>query len=190
MRKAWGAVCNELGLDIHFDRYAERIGLAFHEILEQVGVPDDLHERTKQIYDRESFKYIDNVKLFDYVIPALQRLKDHGFKVTLATSKTKDRTDAILECHFHSFKFDYVTTPESVARGRGKPKPDQLLRAAIEVGADPYNSLYVGDMEVDRQAAKRAGFQYIYAKWGYGDLTVHNDVWFHSINDLVDFLTE
>lgn len=192
MRIAWQRVRKDFKLEIEFEKYAERIGLPFDDILDQIGVPKRLHEDVKAAYDCESLKHLDNIALFDGVIESLQRLKKHGIKVTLATSKSIDRTTAILAHHFikSGFNFDFVATPESVEAGRGKPNPDQLLRAAIAVGADPYNSLYVGDMEVDRQAAERAGFQFIYAKWGYGRLKVNNGIWFRAITDLVDFLIE
>lgn len=190
MEIAWQEVRNEFGLDVLFHEYAQRIGLPFFEILSQLNIPETLFSDIKKVYDYAALDRVSEVKLFDNVISELQRLKLSGLKISLATSKTRERTDAILLEHFSDFKFDCVTTPESVAHGRGKPSPDQLLRAAIEVGVDPYNSLYVGDMDVDRLAAKRAGFQYVYAKWGYGDLSVNNDIWFRTMSDLVDFLTE
>jgi phosphoglycolate phosphatase-like HAD superfamily hydrolase len=64
-------------------------------------------------------------------------------------------------------------TPFAVVRalgdGRGKPAPDPLLRAVLELGVDPAQAVYVGDMAVDQEAAERAGMHFVLADWGYGD---------------------
>ena len=68
--------------------------------------------------------------------------------------------------------------------GRGKPSPDQLLYACHMVGEDPGDTLYVGDMEVDRLCAKRSGCHFVHANWGYGNITTVKDIFFDSIKDL------
>ena len=38
-----------------------------------------------------------------------------------------------------------------------------------ESETDPAETLYVGDMPTDREAADRAGIDYVHASWGYGE---------------------
>ena len=84
--------------------------------------------------------------------------------------------------------FDIVVSPEDIPSGRGKPHPDPLLYACIQMGVDPFNSIYIGDMDVDKLAAERAGFHFVYANWGYGDLKKVQDVWFDNMFDLADYI--
>ena len=104
------------------------------------------------------------------------------------TSKNRERTHSILEELLSEIKFDLIMTPDDVKPGRGKPHPDQLLHCALEAGVDPHNVIYLGDMEVDKEAAMRAGFTFVHAGWGYGTIKDINDIWFDSMQDFVDFL--
>ncbi len=54
-------------------------------------------------------------------------------QISVATSKTLSRAESILKTHFSEVTFDTLVTPESVRPGRGKPHPDQLLRAALSL---------------------------------------------------------
>jgi phosphoglycolate phosphatase-like HAD superfamily hydrolase len=62
--------------------------------------------------------------------------------------------------------FSCVHAPEGGIRG--KPAPDQLLIAMGQSGVDPSETLYVGDMSADHEAAVRARIDYAHAMWGYG----------------------
>jgi phosphoglycolate phosphatase-like HAD superfamily hydrolase len=47
-----------------------------------------------------------------------------------------------------------------VVHAAGKPAPDGLLRAAVELGVAPERALYIGDTESDRVAASAAGVHF------------------------------
>jgi phosphoglycolate phosphatase-like HAD superfamily hydrolase len=53
---------------------------------------------------------------------------------------------------------------------------------------DPVNTIYVGDMEPDRECANRAGASFVFANWGYGNLDSSKEVWFNGISDLCSYL--
>jgi len=186
MKIAWEEAMKKTGGMTSFNEYAELIGLPFFEILKQLGIDKSHHQKIKEVFDEVSEKNIDNVIIFDSINKSLERLQRYGIKLSIATSKPKERTHLILSKLFPTIKFDCITTPESVKRG--KPFPDQLLLSCLEIGTEPKNSVYVGDMDVDRQAAERAGFNFLFAKWGYGNIKNEKLPWFMSIVDLVDFL--
>lgn len=48
-----------------------------------------------------------------------------------------------------------------------KPDPIQLTRAAADFGIAPAEAVMVGDSLNDREAARRAGFGFVFAAWGY-----------------------
>ena len=116
-------------------------------------------------------------------------LKKAGINIAVATSKNRERTQSILKNIFAEIDFDYIATPDDVKPGRGKPHPDQLHHCALATGIDPWNSVYFVDMEVDKEASQRAGFQFVHAGWGYGSIKAINDIWFASIKDFVDYLS-
>ena len=48
-----------------------------------------------------------------------------------------------------------------------KPDPIQLQRAAADFGVAPAEAVMVGDSLNDREAARRAGFGFVFAAYGY-----------------------
>jgi len=186
MKLAWEEAMEQTGGFTSFDSYAELIGLPFFVILEQLNIDKTHHQKIKEIFDKVSVENLNNVVVFDEIVESLERLQKNKIKLSVATSKPKERTHLILSTLFPTIKFDSITTPESVKRG--KPFPDQLLLSCLDTGTEPKNSVYVGDMDVDRQAAERAGFNFLFAKWGYGNIKNEKLPWFMSMKDLVDFL--
>ena len=55
---------------------------------------------------------------------------------------------------------EHVRVTVSVASRFRKPEPEMLLFAASELGVDPGECVYVGDMDTDREAAQRAWMNY------------------------------
>ena len=100
------------------------------------------------------------------------------------TSKNTVKTNKIL--NLFNFKFDIVQTPDSVLRG--KPAPDHLLYAMSTLNIDPQHTLYIGDMDVDYQAAKRANIDYVHASWGYGACNDGNVIKLENITQLLDII--
>lgn len=87
-----------------------------------------------------------------------------GWRLGVVTSKPLERAAPLLTnlgCPFST-----VRTPNG--GGRGKPAPDPVLLALADLGVDPADAVYVGDMAVDQEAARRAGVPYVHAGWGYG----------------------
>lgn len=188
MEGAWNFSCESMGINIPFSEYKKGIGMPFEVILDLVGIESEKHQDFKNIYDEFSEKNIELIKLPAEVRDSLKRLKDENLKISVVTSKCKYRTKNIMDKFFKSDDFDIVLSPDDVPSGRGKPHPDPLLFVCAVLGVDPYNSLYVGDMKTDKTAAKRAGYHFIYANWGYGDLQKVKDVWFNSLKDLTDYI--
>ena len=79
-----------------------------------------------------------------------------------------------------------VRTPNG--GGRGKPAPDPVLLALTDLGVDPADAVYVGDMAVDQEAAHRAGVPYVRAGWGYGCPGAPSAVVAESPKDLLRLL--
>ena len=165
MEIAWRAVTRELDLDVTFERYFNEIGRPFPDILERLGVGEFASE-AERIFRTESMKNIIMVQFFNGISDMLTFLQKNGINLGVVTSKDTMRTNAILAM----LPMDFITVQTPNDRFRGKPAPDHLLVAMAEAHADPINTVYVGDMDSDFEAAVRAGINYVHADWGYGAL--------------------
>ena len=104
-------------------------------------------------------------------------------KITLGivTSKDKFRTLKLIK----KFRIDIklIVTPSK--KLRGKPFPDQLLKAIKIAKTNVSNALYVGDMLVDYKAAKSSNINFVHTKYGYGK---RYNFYKHTISQFKDLL--
>jgi len=163
MRQAWDVVLKKTDINLPFEAYFALIGRPFKDIMACLGVNKNI-ERIEKIYMTASFDLLSDATFFPGVREALASLDQSGLKLGVVTSKDTPRTKAVLAKL--DVTFATVKTPDG--KYRGKPAPDYLLVAMAEAGEDPCDTLFVGDMETDWQAAKRAGIDYVHAAWGYG----------------------
>ena len=164
MRKSWEHVLERTNLKIPFEDYFSRIGRPFRDIMIDLGVSYDL-EKIEMIYMTASFDFLEEAMFFPSVEDTLNQLHHSGIKLGIVTSKDKLRTNAVLQ----QIDTPFVTIQSPSQRYRGKPAPDYLMIAMAEAAEDPSDTLYIGDMSTDYEAAKRAGIDYVHASWGYGE---------------------
>ena len=164
MRKSWAHVLERTNLKIPFEDYFSRIGRPFRDIMIDLGVSYDL-EKIEKIYMTASFDFLEEAMFFPNVGDTLNQLHHSGIKLGIVTSKDKLRTNAVLQ----QIDTPFVTIQSPSERYRGKPAPDYLMIAMAEAGEDPSDTLYIGDMSTDYEAARRAGIDYLHASWGYGE---------------------
>ncbi len=157
MEAAWAHVCATFGFDIPFERY-------FAEIMDRIGAPGD-RKALAAAYSEGSVAHFALIQPYEGVGALLSSLDAAGLKLGIVTSKDADRTRRAVDL----IGFDFATVCAPRPGLAGKPAPDQLLAAAADAGVDPSDSVYVGDMAVDFEAARNAGMAYAHAGWGYGD---------------------
>lgn len=164
MRQAWEVVLAKTDVDRPFEDYFAQIGRPFKDIMHRLGVSSDV-ERIEKVYMTASFEFLANATFFPGVREALEEIRDMGVKMGVVTSKDAPRTKAVLA----QLDITFASVQSPHGRFRGKPAPDHLLVAMAEAGEDPADTIFVGDMETDWQAACRAGIDYVHAGWGYGE---------------------
>ncbi|MEU6878470.1 HAD family hydrolase [Streptomyces sp. NPDC046712] len=182
MERAWQQVLQEHGLDVPFEEYERHLGRPFADIMERLGFSEP--EPLRRTYDDASITASHLAREFDGITEVLHGFAAAGWRLGIVTSKPLDRAAPLLTglgCPFST-----VRTPNG--GGRGKPAPDPVLLALIDLGVDPAEAVYVGDMPVDEEAAGRAGVPYIHAGWGYGRPTVPSAVVADSPKDLLRLL--
>lgn len=163
MRRAWAVVREKAGVANPFEDYFSKIGRPFQDILALMGIREDTR-RIEQIYMAASFDFLSDAVFFPGTEATLQELSRRGIKLGVVTSKDEPRTRAVLR----QLDVSFATVQSPVGDFRGKPAPDYLLLAMAEAKTDPAECVYVGDMDTDWEAARRAQIDYIHAAWGYG----------------------
>jgi phosphoglycolate phosphatase len=163
MRRSWMEVQSQLGVAPSFDQYFRLIGRPFRDIMAELGLQHRAAD-CETVYRVASMENMGSARFYPGVDGALERLASVGVKLGIVTSKDDLRTSAILA--MLPVTFDVVRTPS--ASGRGKPAPDHLLAAMALAEVDPVDTMYIGDMDADCEAASRAQVDYAHASWGYG----------------------
>ena len=160
---AWNKTKIKHNLNINFKHYFSKIGIPFKDILISLGIKKNL-KAIERTYSNESSKKIHLVKSFPYAQNVLKGLLKSGKKIGIVTSKHKNRTKKLIK--MLNLKFTTIQCPTS--RLKGKPNPDQLLKALREAKISSSSAIYVGDMDSDYKASKNAKIDFVFAEYGYG----------------------
>lgn len=162
MEIAWRAVQEAHGVNIPFETYQEQLGRPFDDIMARLGLANA--EEIHRTYAEASAAASHLAQEFEGITDVLLAVAADGWSLGVVTSKPLARATPLLA----RLGCPFVTVRGPEGHGRGKPAPDPILLALIDLGADPADAAYVGDMAVDQEAARRAGVSYIHAGWGYG----------------------
>lgn len=119
---------------------------------------------------RECINRADSLSLFPDVEETLRGFKACNIPLGVFTSLPNALAQSICDVKNLSTLFSAF---EAARRGRRpKPNPQGILDALNNMGINPTPSAcYVGDLPVDATAAQAAGISFIWARYGYGDLT-------------------
>ena len=109
----------------------------------------------------ETFRKIlgQNIKPLPGAVKLLKSLREHGFKIALASSAPIENIKLVtrglgIDNYFHS-----IVTGRDVAEG--KPSPQGFLLAAQKLGVEPKDCVVIEDAIAGVTASKRAGMQCI-----------------------------
>ncbi|WP_158403315.1 HAD family hydrolase [Candidatus Thioglobus autotrophicus] len=183
MELSWGAVCERHDVNVEFEDYFSNIGRPFKDILDILNINVDQTDIEKTFND-VSTQLIDQVEFYEGVESVLGQLANNNIKIGIVTSKNTIKTQKILD--LLGFAFDIVQTPNDALKG--KPAPDHILYAMSELNMNASDTLYIGDMDVDYEAAKRAHVNYVHALWGYGTCNDKNVIKLENITQLSDII--
>ncbi len=103
------------------------------------------------------------VREFPYVKEVLEKLRAHGVRMGIVTTKMRQTTEKGLQLFGLDKYMETIVTIEDVTRP--KPHPEPVLRALRSLGAVPEEAAMVGDSPCDIEAANSAGVTSIGAGW-------------------------
>jgi putative hydrolase of the HAD superfamily len=152
---AWKAVA---GL-MPFQRYGQEESRAFWDefyraLLEGLGQADNPALRAA-LYTE--FQRLENWRLYPDVVPALQELRLHGYRLGVVSNWEEWLEELLLTLEVHQL-FDVIVA--SGPFGRAKPHPSIFARALELAEVTPAQAVHLGDsLREDVQGARAAGLR-------------------------------
>lgn len=146
------------------------IGLSLMESMATL-VPDGDHAALTQTYKDAFFamRGAGRVEepLFDGIVQLLDVLEADEWLLGVATGKSDRGLRHCLESHGLGSRF---VTLQTADRNPSKPHPAMALAAMAEAGAEPGQTVFIGDTGWDMGCARGAGVGAIGAGWGYHEV--------------------
>ncbi len=109
---------------------------------------------------------IDKTAPYPGILQMLRSCKDKGNRIAVISNKGQQAASTLVEKFFGDLVDITVGESEGIRR---KPAPDTLLHAMAQLGSTPADTLFIGDSEVDLQAATAAGVTCLSCLWGFRD---------------------
>jgi HAD superfamily hydrolase (TIGR01509 family) len=173
--QAWVDVGREFGIDIDYDHVRRLIGMGGDKVLPEVaGVEEDdplgkkIKERRGDLF-RE--RYLPKLKPFPHARELLERLREDGYTLVVATSASKEDMDGLLKQAGIRDLIEEKTSSSDAEES--KPDPDIVQAALGAADARPEQALMLGDTPYDVEASGRAGVRCVALRcggWGDADL--------------------
>lgn len=132
-----------------------------------LGAGADIERAVALYRDYYSDEGLFEAELYDGVGEMLMDLRDTGAALWIATSKPHVYAERVVEEFGISAWVEGIFGAE--LDGTRATKTEVLAEALAQTGADPAQSLMLGDRRHDIEGARMNGMAVIGALWGYGD---------------------
>ena len=160
--KAWDFAGKQMGYSITKDIVVKTLGLNTENtrrvFIEHLGNNFDFYVFRKIRVDYMT-DYIDKngIPIKTGLIELLDFLKSNHYKMTVATSTEKEKTEYYFKKANISHYFDDIVCGDMIERG--KPEPDIYLKASKIIGVAPNECLALEDSPIGILSAYRAGMK-------------------------------
>ena len=149
------------GIPLPEDLQSRIEGMSFSETAvyfkEHFPIPDSI-DRIKEDWNRMAWdKYANEVPLKPGIPEFLERCREEGIKLGIATSNSRQLVENIAKVHNLRDYFSCIMTGCDVAHG--KPSPDIYLAVAEALDCPPSQCLVFEDIIPGIQAGKAAGMR-------------------------------
>ena len=136
------------------EEFKEKFKLPIYEYHKSMGAPESIIPKLETEYRRAYKKYSHTIRVFPEVENALRKLQSLKINLAIVSNIPSDFLREHLQ-RFRIERFFKVVTGQDDCEEQ-KPSPEPILITLRKLKSDPNLSAYVGDMEEDIIAGKRA----------------------------------
>ena len=151
-----------------YEAYKKMVGNGAKKLCER-ALPDDKKDKAAELYklfkDYYSEHYLDKTKLYDGMKETMEKLRDAGVVMAVATNKPEDVAREIVEELLPDM--DFVKVLGGVDYRPIKPDIAILVEIFAALPDEENRAFMIGDSNVDVQTAKNAGIECIGCAWGF-----------------------
>jgi HAD superfamily hydrolase (TIGR01509 family) len=192
--RAWVAAFADSGITVAYEPVRRAIGMGGDKLMPAVsGIAEDAPQgkriaaRRKEIFQQV---WLPHVRPFPRTRELVERLRDAGFILAVASSATEEELHPLLEAAGVADLLPTRTSSDDAEKS--KPDPD-IVHAALErTGCGPERAILIGDTPYDIDAARRAHIRAIAFEcggWGRADLGGATEV-YRDASELLDRFDE
>jgi HAD superfamily hydrolase (TIGR01509 family) len=155
---AWHEAMVKFGHDVSFEQARSQIGKGGDKLiptfLNAAERKDHGEELEKWRSDRFKSRYLSLIRPFSAVPDLLQRARDAGFRIAIASSAKKEELNKYLEIADISHLVEHATSSEDVEES--KPAPDIFEVVLKKLKIEGKDAVAIGDSPYDAAAAGKA----------------------------------
>ncbi|MBP1294162.1 HAD family hydrolase [Bradyrhizobium elkanii] len=156
---AWHEAMVKFGHDVTFEQVRSQIGKGGDKLIPVFLSEQQQREHGKDLEEwrgnRFKSTYLPLVRPFSAVPELLQRARETGLRIAVASSAKKDELKKYLDIAAISGLVDVATSSEDV--DESKPAPDIFEVVLKKLGIDGAEAVAIGDTPYDALAARKAG---------------------------------
>ena len=145
------------------------LGQALGRLASDLGAQDiqKLQALFQNHYRAAHCDMVDKVEpLYDGIRESILTLKDSGYLLAVATGNSSRGLARILAAHEIT---DHFVSLQTADYHPSKPHPSMVRTCLADSGAEPEDTLVIGDTSFDMAMARSAGCFALGALWGYHD---------------------
>ena len=161
--KGWQIVFGKRGVNYTEEDYRRNTGKRSDGIIKNIlGAEIAQDEITAIIGEKdETFRQLigQTIRPFPGVLKLITSLKEHGFKIAIASSAPMENIQLITQSLKIHNRFDAIISGWQVTKG--KPDPQTFLLAAEKLGVEAEDCIVIEDAISGVTASKRAGIRCI-----------------------------
>ena len=157
--EAWQRTFENFGFQVSFDDMVKQIGKGGDQVIATVvpeervkDLEEDLTQFRKDLFHRE---YMDRIVPFSDAKKLLERMRQEGLRISVASSTNKEDLHAFLiVLRIHALVEENTTADDAE---QTKPAPDIFQAALKKLKIAPEDGVALGDTPWDIEAAGKAG---------------------------------
>ena len=176
----------ETGEDWTFEEVLRFVTYPGMKVMEELKIKDK--EKTYARWVKYVNEYEEGAVLYDGIQEVMEAFRAAPILQAVVSAKTKEQYQIdFVEKGLDQYMAAAVLADDTQ---KHKPDPEPLLECLKRLGINAADALYVGDGLSDYQAARNAGMDFGYAKWGSvsGDSIDAPDYVFEEPKDLLKLL--